>query len=90
MKETMKNRKETLTEQYLREILELLKLRASQPIFPHYSNFNEGTWGGSVPPSTSNFTGCPPHNFVLYQYQGTWGGSVPPLTMRCTKCLRTA
>lgn len=65
----MKN--ETTTEKYLREILELLKLKASQPIFPPY-------------------TGCPPHNFVPYQYQGTWGGSVPPPTMRCTKCLMTA
>lgn len=70
----MKKIKETPTEKYLREILELLKLKASQPIFPPYSNFN----------------GCPPHNFVPYQYQGTWGGSVSPPTMRCTKCLMTA
>jgi len=36
------------------------------------------------------YTGCPPHNFVPYQYQGTWGASVSPPTMRCTKCLMTA
>ena len=59
--------KETPTEKYLREILELLRLQISQPIFPPYNGCPphnmipfqyQGTWGGSIPPPTMKCTKC--------------------------------
>ncbi len=59
--------KETPTEKYLREILELLRLNASQPTIPTYISCPphsfipytyEGAWGASTLPPNMRCTKC--------------------------------